>query len=255
MAFTARAETYFSAASLADPYAITLDKPANTANGDILFCFIAWGDYSGQVISNIPEGWSQIAISSTSYACRFSLYYKIANNEGGSWTWYAPASAKTLAVCSCYTSGDFDPADPIDVVSNGYYRTSSYWAKAESMTVSAVNSPLVFWCGFSSTYNCQFTKPELPTTDWVEDFDYGDTDCDIWIEVCSMLWAGSGATGSMDAYDSRNVAIKQAFAVALNPAPAGWANIAKVNGIASSSIAKVNGIAVADIAKINGVAV
>lgn len=36
---------------------------------------------------------------------------------------------------------------------------------------------------------------------------------------------------------------------------AGWSNIAKVNGIASSSIAKVNGIAVASIAKINGVAV
>lgn len=35
----------------------------------------------------------------------------------------------------------------------------------------------------------------------------------------------------------------------------GWANISKVNGIASSSISKVNGIVVASIAKINGVAV
>jgi hypothetical protein len=35
----------------------------------------------------------------------------------------------------------------------------------------------------------------------------------------------------------------------------GWANIAKVNGIASADMAKVNGIAVADIAKIYGVAV
>lgn len=36
---------------------------------------------------------------------------------------------------------------------------------------------------------------------------------------------------------------------------AGWANITKVNGIASASISKVNGITVANIAKINGVAV
>lgn len=36
---------------------------------------------------------------------------------------------------------------------------------------------------------------------------------------------------------------------------AGWANIAKINGITASSIAKYLGIAVADIAKINGVAV
>lgn len=35
----------------------------------------------------------------------------------------------------------------------------------------------------------------------------------------------------------------------------GWANIAKINGIAAGDIAKINGIAVADIAKINGVAV
>jgi hypothetical protein len=35
----------------------------------------------------------------------------------------------------------------------------------------------------------------------------------------------------------------------------GWANIAKVNGVTSSSIAKVNGTAVASISKINGVAV
>ena len=35
----------------------------------------------------------------------------------------------------------------------------------------------------------------------------------------------------------------------------GWANIAKVNGIAATDLAKIFGIAVADIAKINGVAV
>jgi hypothetical protein len=39
------------------------------------------------------------------------------------------------------------------------------------------------------------------------------------------------------------------------PAPVGWANISKVNGIASSSMAKTNGIAVASISKVNGVAV
>ncbi len=35
----------------------------------------------------------------------------------------------------------------------------------------------------------------------------------------------------------------------------GWANITKVNGIASASISKVNGIAVASISKVNGIAV
>jgi hypothetical protein len=35
----------------------------------------------------------------------------------------------------------------------------------------------------------------------------------------------------------------------------GWANIAKINGVAAADMAKVNGIAIADIAKVNGVAV
>jgi len=39
------------------------------------------------------------------------------------------------------------------------------------------------------------------------------------------------------------------------PAVAGWANIAKVNGVSVATIAKVNGVAVADISKFNGVAV
>ena len=39
------------------------------------------------------------------------------------------------------------------------------------------------------------------------------------------------------------------------PAVAGWANIAKVNGVSAATIAKVNGVAVADISKFNGVAV
>lgn len=38
-------------------------------------------------------------------------------------------------------------------------------------------------------------------------------------------------------------------------APAGWANIGKINGITSSDIAKIHNIAVADIGKVNGVSV
>ena len=35
----------------------------------------------------------------------------------------------------------------------------------------------------------------------------------------------------------------------------GWANIAKVKGIAAADMAKINGVAVADVAKLNGIAV
>lgn len=38
-------------------------------------------------------------------------------------------------------------------------------------------------------------------------------------------------------------------------ASAGWANIAKINGVTATGFAKVDGVAVADIAKVNGIAV
>jgi len=43
--------------------------------------------------------------------------------------------------------------------------------------------------------------------------------------------------------------------VAIGAITTGWANITKVNGVASASIAKVNSVAVASISKINGVSV
>jgi len=45
------------------------------------------------------------------------------------------------------------------------------------------------------------------------------------------------------------------FAVWGDLAVGGWANIAKINGVASADIAKINGVVVANIAKVNGVAV
>jgi hypothetical protein len=41
----------------------------------------------------------------------------------------------------------------------------------------------------------------------------------------------------------------------IGPVVTGWANIAKVNGIAAASITKINGIAVAGVTKVNGIAV
>lgn len=217
MAFTARTETYVDLSfSLTAPYDITVTKPTGTADGDILFCCLAWHDV-GTTVDSVPSGWTllgQYVVNTDDYA----LYYKIAASEPTSWTWSFTDNIRVRAVCSCYTGGDFDPANPINVVSNTAYRTSDTNCIAASMAVSAVNSPLVFWACIYATART-FTKPSVPTSDWIEDDDAGSTTAYFWIEVCSMIWSGSGATGNMTATISgASVTIKHAFAVALNPA-------------------------------------
>lgn len=215
MAFTARTETYFDAGSLSSPYDITVTKPTGTVNGDILFCWIGW--QGSATIDSVPSGWILLG-SYTVEGDRYALYYKVASGEGASWTWSLTATAQVRAVCSCYTGGDFDPVDPIDVVSNTPYRISNTACIAASMSVSAVNSPLVFWAGLPYAFAKTFTKPSVPTNDWIEDDDAGSLTSYMWTEVCSMIWSGSGATGDMSATISGGgVIAKHAFAVALNP--------------------------------------
>lgn len=216
MAFTARTETYVDVTSLLSPYDITVTKPTGTVDGDILFCWIGWRKTSACTIDSVPSGWTELG-SYTANDDKYALYYKIAASEPASWDWSFSASAKIRAVCSCYTGGDFNASDPIDVVSNTAYRTYNASCLAASMSVAAANSPLIFWGGTYLPLARTFTKPSVPTTDWVEDDDAGSLTSSFWTEVCSMIWSGSGATGDMIATISASAIDKHAFAVALNP--------------------------------------
>jgi len=227
MAFTPRTATYFYTddGSMSYPYAIPVDKPSGTAEGDILFCCIAWFSSGKPDIANVPDGWTLIAHHRGNYDAQ-SLYYKVAGaSEPSSYTWNLEGPAKTRMVCSCYTGGDFDANDPIDVYSNTEYKVSNTTVRAASMSVSATDSPLVFWAtAYYYGTIASFTKPSSPGT-WNEDDDAGDNDSQWSTEVCSQIWSSSGATGVMDATCSETVVLKHAFAVALNPAAAGGVSV------------------------------
>jgi hypothetical protein len=255
MAFTARTETYFDAASLSSPYDATVAKPTGTAQGDILFCHIGWRYPPAPTIDSVPTGWTLIA-EYLDNNDRYALYYKVAGaSEPDTYTWSFDGTCYVRVVCSCYTGGDFDAEDPIDVVSNTAYRASDNIVRAASMTVSTANSPLIFWaCTYSASVQT-FIKPTTPTDTWVEDDDAGSTISDHSTEICSMVWAGSGATGDMDAICSAITGTRHAFAVALNPAAAGWTHISHDKGVLASTMSHKKGVPVADISHIKGVEV
>jgi hypothetical protein len=210
-----------------------INKPTNTADNDIMFAFIKRIGTTDP--STVPTGWALLGkgtdVDSDS---GYWLYWKLAASEGASYTWSWAAAARTGGTIVTYRDG-FNTADPIDVVSNTGYLTSNTTVRAASMTVGATGSPLLFFGGTHNSAAQTFTKPSVPTTDWVEDVDQdGSTPGSRFIrEICSMVWSGSGATGDMDATASVTTTTKHAFAVALNPASAASA---AVTGTATASI-------------------
>ena len=221
-AFTKVNHTEVNLASLVSPYNFTATKPTNTVEEQIMFTHIMFtGD---RTIDSVPSGWGDCAGSSNPVASNtsqvgydFYLYCKVAGaSEPSSWVWSLTGSAKVRAVVITYTAGEFEPTDIIDVISNTAYTTSNTTVRGASMTVSAINSPLVFFGSVYETSGKTFTAPSATAT-WVEDVDSGHTNPDFWSSIYSMIWTSSGSTGNMDAILSSADTQKHAFVVALNP--------------------------------------
>lgn len=75
-----------------------------------------------------------------------------------------------------------------------------------------------------------------------------------WTDIDNLLAGHAASATGGDAKNYTMMYVYQIYAE-VDYTVSGWANIAKINGVASSSIAKVDGVAVASIAKINGTAV
>lgn len=196
----------------------TCNKPTNTAENDIMFAWIGLRNTYGYVINSVPSGWTLLG-SQTANSDKYYLYYKVAgSSEPSSYTWGTSGLTKFAITIATYRGG-FNTSDPIDVVSNTSYRTSDTINRAASMNVTSANSPLLFFAGSYNTSTHSYTKPSVPTSDWVEDYDGWNTNPDFAREICSMTWSGSGATGNIDATISVSLTTKHAFAVALKPIP------------------------------------
>lgn len=191
----------------------TCAKPTGVVQYDIMFAVLVTA--TGYTTST-PSGWTSLGqANSGSY---YELFYKIAGgSEPSDYTWGC-ANAKNLSVIVAYQKEQFNHINAIDQTSNTTYTTSNTTNRAASMTVTAANSPLVFFgiVQDDSVIRTQ-TKPSVPTTDWVEEFDDGDTSAGGFVEICSMIWTGSGATGNIDSTISASKTTKHAFAVSLNP--------------------------------------
>ena len=189
-------------------------KPVDTAEGDIMFALLSRYN-SAEEPNSAPEGWTKLG-SEPYIIYYYVLYYKVAGAaEPDTYTWGWAAANRVKVTIATYRGG-FDTNDPIDAFSNTQYIESNKIARAASMNVTAVNSNLIFAASVFSLSSKTFTKPATQDDDWVEDYDAGSVDPDMWQTFDHCNWSGSGASGVIDATISVASGAKHAFAVALN---------------------------------------
>lgn len=199
---------------------LACNKPTGTVDNDIMFAFIKRNDSTAPSV--VPSGWTLTADNPVGGGNSFWLYHRVASSEGSSYTWQWAAGGRTGISIVTYRDG-FDTTTPIDVVSDTVYTTSNTTVRAASMTVTAVNSPIIFFGATHATASMTYdTAPTTPTT-LAEDVDYYDATGRFGRGIHSAVWTGSGATGDMDAVISSVQTDKHAFAVALVPSAGGSA--------------------------------
>lgn len=243
MAFTKVAHTEYGANGVTS---ITLDVPSGVADNDILFAILKHALGSSEQPNSAPSGWTLVAheYEATS-GSTYSLYWKIASSESGSYVWGYASAGRNGGVCVAYRDW-FDTADPIDSYSSTSYTTADTTLRAASFSVAAANSAVIFLGAVHRGGSaCTFSPPTNPST-FTEDVDRWDTNSRAAITVASLVWSGSGSTGDIDATISGSEGGKHAFAISLNPAAAVEVAATPLqslnNGFGPARAARLNGV-------------
>jgi len=217
MAFVASADADSSSTS-----SLLCNVPTGTADNDILFMVIKRVGSTGPN-SGITGVWTLAGTTNITSGNTVWLYWRLAASEPASYTIGWAAAARTGITIAGYRGG-FNTASPIDVVSNTGYETSNTTVRAATMSVAAANSTIVFVGCVNQSSSVTFTAPTVPAT-FTEDSDSYSAASRFARTFASLVWTGSGATGSMDGTSSSTTTDKHAFAVALNPASAAAASL------------------------------
>lgn len=200
--------TYDSASSAT----ATVNKPTNTADGDIMFALITvYNDTTDP--NTVPAGWTLLYTNKATHHWR--LYWKIASSEGANYAWGWAASKQVKATISTYRRSDITSSNPIQVSSNTAYTTSDTTVRAASINTTCPTT-LLFIAGVQDPSAYSFAPPTNPGN-FTENYDNHSTTSD-WAHTFAIYeWSSAGATGNIDAtFGEARGSQKHAFAVALN---------------------------------------
>lgn len=168
--------------------ALTINKPALVAPGDLLLAFLTFN--STPTISP-PSGWTQVGTTVTDgfSACRSMCWRRIADgSEGSSFTWTRSTTGDGAGGIARITG--FDPTTPINVSASN--SESSGTAPTAPTVTTTVNDCLVLhYCGGDSQSN-DTTVPSGDSSGWFAETTTAST-C-----LGYKTHGSAGATGTAD---------------------------------------------------------
>ena len=230
---------------------VTLTFDVTPSQDDVVVVYGGAGFFNSPNPTAPGSGYTEIALYSNATSLWFGAWWKRmgaspdssvlcrGNGHGSSGTAYGcyvlrGVDTTTFADAAATTAGPTTSTNPdcpsITTVTNNAWVIAVAGSAVNDATPGTVS-------GYSNQYNTAGVD-SLPTTVAGATFEKATAGAEnpaAWSSWASGKW--------------------YAITIAVRPAATGWTNIAKVNGITSSSIGKVNGIAVASISKVNGVAV
>lgn len=180
---------------------ITVPKPTNTSNGDIMFAHIL---SNGAYCSSVPSGWTLLCQNTATLY--YEVFYKIASSEPADYT-FGTSVGKAVIITF---RGDFNSSNPIGVISNTSYTTNNTSCIASSMDIVNNNSYVLFFGNGAG--GLAFTVP----TGFTELYDNNIYSRANEIAISDVPYS-QGATGNITATLNASTANKHAFAISINP--------------------------------------
>ena len=198
--------------------------PTGLVNGDLIFVIIRRA--AAVAPTSTPSGWTLIRSVLSTYGCW--IYYKIATNEGASWTWTWAASAKTLGRAHAFY-GNINTSNPIQGSTTPYSGTASGTAiTIPTLTTTSDNTHSIILASTYSTSSKTFSVPTSPA--FTEHNDTGSTTPDFWQAIASYAYPASGtATGTISYPASANSTYRIGCQILVNTIPPNTAPMTILN--------------------------
>lgn len=226
--------------------------PASIASGDILVAMFN-NNETGTISDNngatpFTQGLARRGYNGNSGG--YTIWYRVAGgSEPATYNFTCSASDRWAIIIAAFRGGHV--TDIWDVAPSASTESLDSSNTRNSPTLTTItNGAMMIAMGvmdsstltFSATPADSFTSMQNNSGEELLQASYK-------VKTTAGLQAAVGWTTSVDGTEGAF----QLFSI--KPAPVGWTNISKVDGIASTSISKVDGVAVASISKVNGIAV
>lgn len=152
-----------------------ISKPSGTADGDVLFAFLAGSRNGGTnpSISSVPSGWTEIHNSTCDTSTgRMVSYYKVASSEGSNWTWTWNSANPDTCGAVIRVSGGINPSVIALATDDGSVDSDSTPTFTGGVTPSAADSLLIL-AGYSKDAGNAHSSQAITTSNptWSERLD------------------------------------------------------------------------------------